>query len=66
MWTLVGLNVKINQEINNVRNLTSALVHECIAIQKDVIRRYTSSIIKELNTTYSNEFGAMATQTNMS
>ena len=42
--TLVGLKVKLNHEINNVRDFTEALIHEWNAIPNDVIRRYTRSM----------------------
>ena len=49
IWTLVVLNVRINHEINNVRDLRAALIHEWKAIPNVVIRRNTRSMRRLLH-----------------
>ena len=42
IWTLIWFNVRINHEIDNVLDITAALIHELIPI--DVIRLNTRSM----------------------
>ena len=44
IWALLGQNARANHQINNVRDLTAALIHEWNAIPNDVIRRYVRSM----------------------
>jgi len=51
------LNVKINHEINNVRDLTAALIHELKAIPNDIIRHYTRSMRSKVFTLHHRRAG---------
>ena len=65
--TLVGLNVKINHEINNVHDLTAALsmngtLSRMTLSQVQCVLNVSPYIIEKLVTTAINGFGAMVTK----
>ena len=65
--TLVGLNVKINHEINNVHDLTAALsmngtLSRMTLSQVQCVLNVSPYIIEKLVTTAINDFGAMVTK----